>query len=265
MNEIIKMIFSNIIASIGVSVAVILLGVSILLYRKILDWGSTKLEKIKNNRWCHVSIDQDTKDIIDSINSDLSALRAEMDGDRAYIFEFHNGSTFASRMPQWRISQTYERVRAGISYEGSNLQNIFASTIWHDFLTVLFRTNDNDYLPKGITKVDWNRKCKNSCTLPRTTYLINVSELDISAGPTKAMLESQGVYFMLNAPILSINNDIIGFVGIDYCESMTIEEIKQLKPCRICRFAAQVALTWELDPKLKKQMLLYQQLRAEET
>ena len=206
----------------------------------------------------HVSrIDSKTQSVISNINSDLAILRSEMQASRAYIFEFHNGDEFISRFPIWKLSQTYEKVKPGITYEGQNLQNLPATLIWDDYLKTLY-TKDVDEYPPGIKPVSENLQCSNGCSYPRLVYQYDIMNMDLNLGPTRSLLERQGIYYMLQTPIINSKGDIVGLVGVDYCDSDGIQTIEEICVCKLCRFASQIALSWETNSGAKMKMLKHQ-------
>lgn len=242
----------------GVAGALLLLGTILMVHRRLEHWFDKVWAKFRGTGlFTHGKLNKATQNVISNLNSDLSALRGEFKADRAYIFEFHNGSQFASKLPQWKISQTYEKVRNGITHEGGNLQNIYASLIWDDFLKVFFITSAKEKIPQGFTKYVNTPACKIGCILPRTVYLITVNDMDLSLGPVKAMLQRQGIYYMLVTPIMTIHANTIGFIGLDYCGEDDLENLN-VDSCSLCRFASQVALAWEMDSKTKDRMLTHQ-------
>ena len=66
-------------------------------------------------------------DISQQVNGHLEHLLEGTGASRAYIFQFHNGVTFYSGQHAQRFSCTYEVVRAGVSREADNLQNLQVS------------------------------------------------------------------------------------------------------------------------------------------
>ena len=257
MDKIFQLIVDNLLSVVGVISSLIALGVVVISYNKILNWVSDLWGKRTGNIFTHGRINKAIQEVISNLNSDLSALRGEFGADRAYIFEFHNGSQFASKMPQWRVSQTYEKVGAGVTYEGHNLQNIPATLIWDDFLKIFFVKDINEELPAGISRYVRHPACKMGCVIPRSVYLVRVEEMDIAGGPVRAMLEKQGIRYMIQAPIVTAKGFIVGWVGLDYCDDEDID-LKDLDTCKLCRYASQVALTWEIDTDAKERILQYQ-------
>lgn len=117
----------------------------------------------------------------------LEYLQSETDAARAYVFEFHNGEHFFSGRGQQKFSCTYEHVKAGVSAEAANSQGHRIS-------------NFNKYIRSLVE----NGK-----------YLCyNVQEINDEA--FKSLLISKGVMALYNVPIKTLNNKIIGILGIEY-------------------------------------------------
>lgn len=222
----------------------------------------SKDPKNEDQKTHHGMPDINTVNLFNIINEDLAVLRSEIDADRAFIVEFHNGQVFASKAPRWKTSKTYEKVRNGVSFEAFNMQNLEVTLQWTDFLKVLY-TKGHEKLPPGFTVIRQNPECKHStnCTAPRRTYLLNVSQMDKNMGPTRTLLERQHVYYQILAPILDSKLDLIGYVGADYCAENDINEIilnKNFQPCKICQFASRLSSMWEDDLEQKTNMMLKQ-------
>lgn len=258
MDAIFKLLISNFMYLAGTALLLLFLGlilfINVKLNGKLTEIWRRIVDYVKGRH----KIDIAAQHIISNINNDLSAIRGEYNADRAYIFEFHNGSEFASKMPQWRVSQTYEKVKAGITHEGQNLQNIPATLIWDDFLKIFF-TKSDEPLPNGIKKYIKNPVCKGGCQMPRGVYLVDVASMDVSVGPIKAMLEKRGINFILQTPIVTSSGLVVGWVGIDYCRIDDVLEIEnEIEPCSLCKFASQIALAWEMNKSVKDRMITNQ-------
>lgn len=203
------------------------------------------------------TFDKKISDLYNSIRSSLIELRVQMDADRAYIFEFHNGETFLSNKPRWKMSKTFEVCRDGISYEYKSLQNLDVTLFW-DSLRTLFIQNENELLP-GIIVFRKKPICKlEFCKLPRTVFLFDRDEMDPNNGQTKIMMETQNVKYQLISPILNNENLPVGYIGIDYCNRDKFEKIIEnpsFSSCYLCRASAEISLAWELNPKAKQRML----------
>lgn len=184
-------------------------------------------------------IDISSQEIINSINIDLAELRIYTNADRAYVLEFHNGSEYLSRFPQWKLSQSYEKNAPGISYEGYEFQNIPATLIWDDYLKIFF--DENTELPNGITKIKADNKCPNICG-EKSIFIIDVEKLNYDLGPLRNILEKRGVKILFQVPIFSkINKSIIGIVGLDFMDYIDINNVNE---CLLCKFSSQLSFLW---------------------
>lgn len=239
-----------------------LLGAGILLaivslIKKVLENESHRIswDLITNlfKKKSHV-LDNQTQNIITKINEDLVILLERMKSDRAYIFEFHNGSVYASQFPQWKLSQTYEKVKPGTSKEGKNLQDLPASLIWDDFLKPLFTGVHTDAL--GCTFINNTKSCTLGCSSNRSVYYFTVENMQISQ--IKTTFEIQGIFSLLISPIITYQNQIIGFVGVDYCEDIDVENDLDIRPCDLCKFSSQLSLIWTKGEKDRQKMMEHQ-------
>ena len=219
---------------------------------KVLQRISSVFNKISNkfsNKRHHI-ITEETREVISSVNSDLSELRAEMYADRAFIYHFHNGTHFTSKYPSWKLSNTFIKVGKGISNNSRRFQDIQVSLIWDDFVSALWLKREDEMRP-GISIVNKNQSCViKSCTYPRKVLLIKVSELNYS-GSSRLELEEMGVYCFLIAPILdSTKENIIGFVGIDYNDKETYNELindENFSFCKLCKFVLHLTAYFSLN------------------
>ena len=256
-NELVKILYNNSSTFVGILILILLIAAFVLINKfannilyKLMAYVYNKIMSIVDIK---SKIDEKTREIITNINDDLSSLRTEMKADRAYICEFHNGSEFASRFPMWKLSMTYEKVKPGTSHSSGDFQNVAATLIWDDHLKC-FYSKQEDILPSGIKTIRKNPLCQNSCISPRRVYLFNVKEMNYDLGKTRALLQANGVYYMLQSPIIS-DNEVVGFVGVDYCDDIDIESDVDINPCEICKMAAQLSIIWSEDQKVKDKIL----------
>ena len=117
----------------------------------------------------------------------LGVLLERTTSSRAYIFQFH-----PENMPL-QFSCSYEEVRAGVSSEIDNRQYLLLSQ-HTNFMTKL--TND-----------------------PNSCYDVNMLVIERFG----KLLASQGVNVIAVHPIYNDFNNLIGFVGLDYCQGYSID------------------------------------------
>ena len=111
----------------------------------------------------------------------------EMNADRAYIFQFHNGSYYISGRSQQKFSCTHETVAKGISRESEFSQNYIISN-YHTYIDDL---------------VNGGEFC-----------FTNPDDVDDHAFAT--LMRSKGIKSIYNIPIKTLNGQIIGILGVDY-------------------------------------------------
>tara|TARA_R100001594_G_C3964986_1_gene246312 strand:+ start:99 stop:680 length:582 start_codon:yes stop_codon:yes gene_type:complete len=120
----------------------------------------------------------------------LEFLMGEMEADRAYIMEFHNGEHYFSGRGQQKFSCTYEVVKEGISAEFQNSQNHRISN-FHHYISELVNQQKFEY--KDIE--------------------------DVADGSFKTLLQRKGVVSIYNVPLKTLNGKVIGILGVDYVKS----------------------------------------------
>jgi hypothetical protein len=140
-----------------------------------------KLEYNKKN-----SIENSTVSGV-NIYKALEYLQSETGAARSYVFEFHNGEHFFSGRGQQKFSCTYEHVRAGVSAEAINSQGHRISN-FNKYIRSL--VEEGKYVSKDVQK--------------------------INDEAFKSLLISKGVMALYNVPIKTLNNKIIGILGIEY-------------------------------------------------
>jgi hypothetical protein len=120
----------------------------------------------------------------------------EMEGDRAYIMEFHNGDSYFSGRGQQKYSCTHEVVEEGVSSECEFSQNHRISN-YHNYINNLIK--NESFIFKDCNKV-----------MDKAFH---------------QMLRRKGIKSIYNVPIKTLNGKIIGIMGIDYVK----EPMKDLK------------------------------------
>ena len=130
----------------------------------------------------------------------LEFLLGEVNGDRAYVMEFHNGDHYFSGRGQQKFSCTYEIVEKGISAEFRNSQNHRISN-FHHYINEL--VNDGSFKYQSIEEV------------PDQAF--------------KTLLKDKGVRAIFNVPLKTLNGKVIGILGVDYVRSSPELDEKMLQ------------------------------------
>lgn len=123
----------------------------------------------------------------ENIYTALDYLMGQMGADRAYIMQFHNGSYYVSGRSQQKFSCTHEIVLPGISREYEFSKNHIVSN-FHDYINKLINEGSFAYS-------------------------------DIESAPDHAfvmMAQDKGVRSIYNVPIKTLNDTVIGILGVDY-------------------------------------------------
>lgn len=196
---------------------------------KLMTWAKKKVENLFSVKVMTREVAMRTF----NVNNQLVELRVLADADRAYIFKFHNGEYFSIKDPVWKVSCSNESVRDGISYEIQNLRNIMVSSII-DFILPLFSPETKI---NGFTLVDHERAgCNSLCKVQKDIIYCDVNKMDATA--SKAILQGQGIDYVLMLP-LTHKDQILGFVGLDYCHDNTID-FKKAMPA-LCEKSTRIA------------------------
>lgn len=111
----------------------------------------------------------------------------ELNADRVYIYEFHNGDHFYSGNHQQKFSCTYETLSAGVSSESLNLQDLRVSTFNHFIKNIM------------------------------NNFRFDVPEVEsLSDSLMKDWFDSRGITSSFSFPVRTLNKNIIGIINIDF-------------------------------------------------
>lgn len=134
----------------------------------------------------------------------LKSLRDDFKADRAYVFEFHNGSYFSSGSPMQKFTCTYEVVADGVSAECHN-PGEYRMSNYNDYISAII--NNRDYIVEDV------RKLKSDALL-------------------KSLLTQKGVCSLYNIPIRTFSGKTVGFIGLDYVKSTKVLSEKDINTLR---------------------------------
>lgn len=126
----------------------------------------------------------------DNIYTALNFVMEQMGADRAYIFQFHNGSYYMSGRSQQKFSCTHETTTQGVSRESGYSQNHIVSNYY-------------EYIDSIVKK-----EC-----------FFFQSPDEVGDHAFSALMKAKGVQSIYNIPIKTLNNKIIGILGVDYVKS----------------------------------------------
>jgi len=167
----------------------------------------------------------------------LIEIRATTKGDRASIYQFHNGNQFNTKNPIWKLSCTHESVSVGISPELSKCQNVISSSL----IGIISCLWDDKIRDAGVMRTAPECcTCDNreKCTLPKGVCLVRTQSMP--EGYAKAFLMDQGIKYMLYAPLLDGDNRV-GMLAISYCTDVDdVNEIKSFSET-VCKYATRVS------------------------
>jgi len=130
----------------------------------------------------------------ENVYAALNFTLEEMNADRAYVLEFHNGIHYFSGRSQQKFSCSYEIVQEGISTECQSSQDHKIST-YHSYISELVNEEKFEYTD------------------------IKTIEDHVFSG----LLRHKGVKSIYNVPIKTLNGKIIGILGVDYVKQHAIK------------------------------------------
>ena len=148
-------------------------------------WGAKRYWKNKNR-------DPVVEDTAQSANiyTALKYMLGEVECDRAYVMQFHNGGHYYSGRGQQKFSCTHEVTTKGITKQCSISQEHRVSH-YHDYITQLL--TDGKFAHDTLGAVEDH----------------NFAQI----------LKQAGVKSIYNVPFTTLNGRIIGILGVDYVKS----------------------------------------------
>lgn len=168
----------------------------------------------------------------------LISIRSQTNSARTRIFQFHNGGVFTTKNPIWKMTCTYESCRAGISYEGTKIVDMYISHLV-EFLSFLWNTSPETQGIRNICLLA-DKRCEKSPL--RNAYKINVPQLKESF--FKSLIINSGIEVMYVVPIINEFDLIVGFMTVEYEK----DPGSKIDICQICHTANNISL--ELNIKV---------------
>jgi hypothetical protein len=155
------------------------------------------------------------------IYKELTRILFNVKASRIGLFQFHNGNTFSTNNPIWKVSNTHEICENGVSSEIANVQDIKAS-----LLTPLISALVNKSKSDGITHVepchcsndDGNLECASGLGI----YRIDTDK--ISNTYFHALMLNRSTKFGLASPIVNIDNQVVGYIMVEFCSDGEMSE-----------------------------------------
>ena len=126
----------------------------------------------------------------ENIYTALEYVMKEMKADRAYILQFHNGGYYMSGRSQQKFSCTHEIVEKGISRECELSKNHIVSN-FHSYINQLTADEKFAYLDME----------------------------EVTDHSFKILMDNKGINSIYNIPIKTLNNTVIGILGVDYIKN----------------------------------------------
>lgn len=201
--------------------AVALLGVLVLAFKRL--WPRIKI------RFIHPPLkDEVLKNR--EIYSELIALRALADSDRAYVFRFHNGVEFLPNNPAWKLSCTHEVVKHGVTYESPRLQGMFVSLIPNIIFPVLTGQSSMPGIAvKKCPECPFEKKC-----LTEGKHVVVLTVGEMAGSYCRFHMESENNKTTILCGI-AIGGKVYGMVGVDFCGVALPEDRVMDVSLKVCR------------------------------
>ena len=174
-------------------------------------------------------------------------MRALVDADRGYVIQFHNGHEFLLSNPVWKLTNTHEVVRPGITYEASNIQSVLASRVSELIEPILL----GDFSGDGVFHGSKCETCKFASRCDSGKKWVAVVQVDeLPAGFSKFFLENQNIKTVIECGMAN-KHGAFGLVGVDFCGQPITDEKQLAEICqRVCHTAERVhfALQYKVFP-----------------
>ena len=153
----------------------------------------------------------------------LSELRVKLSADRATLCLFHNGGTFSSKKPQFRIACVNESLGHGIAGSFLTDQPVLASRMLHTVIPLF----DEKYESPCVTRI-----------LPSTGDDRQIYDLRIElmeSGFSRTAAKNDAIHTSFIVGIFDKYKQVVGFVRVDFCTFHREEgdpKMTQPLPCR---------------------------------
>ena len=213
----------------------IITNISVLLLGTGMYFVYSKLKKIITNRTSHHDISGNSIEMGKTTKTLLGEIVRDYDCNRAFIIEFHNGDSFSSVMPNWKLSITYEIVDSRTKRISEKFQNIRASLM----VDIISGCSTKDY-PEGVSCYENTEYCCDNSLIA-----FDVDEMENTYA--KGILQYYGSKYLFGKP-LKRDDKTIGILFIDYTRPILLDLIKKQK-CSLCDKANEIASMWELFHK----------------
>lgn len=213
----------------------IITNISVLLLGTGMLFIYNKLKKVITEKANHHSIGGSSIELGNATKTLLGEVLRDYDCNRAFIIEFHNGDSFSSVMPNWKLSITYEIVDSKTKRLSEQFQNIRASLM----IDIIAGCSTKEY-PEGISCYENSDNCCDNSLIS-----FDVDEMENTYA--KGILQYYGSKYLFGKP-LKRDGKVIGILFIDYTRPIVIDIVRKLK-CSLCDKANEIASMWELFHK----------------
>lgn len=152
----------------------------------------------------------------------------ELGADRVGLYQFHNGNTFSSTNPIWKVSNTHEVCENGISTEIGNMQDI-KSSLMNPIVTSIIHNKSG----AGISMIKPCQCEVDGLECNRGFRVFEIIAEDIKHSYCHAVLLNRHTVSGLLSAIIDDDGQVIGFVLAEYTSIRSIDELTRAKYSRV--------------------------------
>jgi hypothetical protein len=142
-----------------------------------------------------------------NIYKELTRTLISVKASRIGLFQFHNGNTFSTNNPIWKVSNTHEICENGVASEISNVQDVKASLL-NPLISALVNKTQSD----GISHVEHGDV---ECVGGLGVYRIDTERTTNTY--FHAFLLNRSSKFGLASPIVNIDDQVVGYIMVEFC------------------------------------------------
>lgn len=173
------------------------------------------------------------------IDQKLTELRLSTISDRAKIFQFQNGKMYASKLPMWTLMCTNESTGTVKTTFQTYKEPVLVTSIKELLIPFFEKDLDNHQYIHKITPDVCECSNKKNCSFPKGVYFYRISGLP--PGECQGFLSAIDVKYMLSSALFDENNNVVGFLCLDYCwEDVDLKMVEQ-QASLLCKTAQTIS------------------------
>lgn len=157
------------------------------------------------------------------IHESVILLREKLDASRVSVYQFHNGQEFSLSNPFWKITNTYESVKPGVSLEASRVDSLMVSLML-DFVNPFYARPGNN---NGVIELTELTRALSGTSMSTGRRLFHYDYSRFRVGvPSQLMMET-GVSHSIVTNLITPGGRTFGIVCAHY--SRMFDESKREK------------------------------------